>query len=67
MVSLLEIISEEELKNTLPQAPKATPVPAAVNYSNAPAAVQVPVNPPVVREVQAPAPVESRAVAPVRY
>ena len=67
VVSLLEIISEEELKNTLPQAPKATPVPTAVNYSNEPAAKQVPVNPPLVREVQAPAPVENRAVAPVRY
>ncbi len=66
VVNLLEIISEAELQNTLPQAPKATPAPVAVNYSNAIAPAQVPVNPPVVREVQAPAPVESRALAPVR-
>lgn len=66
VVSLLEIISEEAKARSLPQPPEPakthfTPDPYATSTPMPPA---VPYNPPVVREVQAPSPVEVRPVAP---
>jgi len=64
VVTLFEIITPEDLQRTLPQKPptaqvRYTPSPYTYN-ANQPLPSSVPENAPVVRPVQAPAPVENR-------